>query len=427
MGRLILFAFVLICGAGAMFFATRRLFSAQFDALPTLRHEVNETLLTDVRMSDTANRPLTRAEREADIAALRDVIRAHRGPDVAQEVDALAQAAIDASQDDAFFTQTNALVQTAFENRAHLLTAPEVALAVRNLGAGFYDAASPYAHALQDPRVQERAQRMRSAMSAQAWSDAVSKAAPDTTTAAGAAAIVGKTPSVADPLAYPTPTLTVHREGDVAVLSGLAFADGALQEQRETLKQVALDAAAHDVVVLDLRHASGASIAYWAEGIVPYLVPKTYGMKKALTVPAGANEYMAYLTDGETMASSDFSYASEAETPTLEWTITTEGAVEALAPSRIALLVDTQTGGAAETFADFLSQLDTVTRYGEPTAGTSWRVPDYLYALPHSGFVLSVASASDDDAKRAPLMPDIALPGDDLLQALLEVLANPLP
>lgn len=453
----LLLGLVLAFAIGGLALLVRRhFFSAQFDELPTLRSDMNDILLNEVPLSDTASRSLTRAEKEADVKTLLDILTAFQAPSGSLE-EANPQAAstasgtfvdeegisanarvsdletqspsvavaIDAPDDAAFYDALNALISETLGEKAHLLSAAEVALASRHLGVGFYDTASPYAHVLQNSRVSDRAARMQHALvaSGSSWNEAVlNVSGRSSSTAQGASALLGEK-AKADPLAFPTPRLSVETAIDAAILQGLAFEDGAWREQAETLKTLMLEAAAHDVVIFDLRHAGGSSTAYWAEGIVPYLVPQTFGMKKTVNVPSTAGDYLAYLTDAETMASTDFAFDRQAETTRLEWTITTEGAVEALAPAHIVLLTDAETGGAAETFVEFLRQLDTVTHYGEPTAGSAWRIPDFLYALPHSGFVLSVSSTLGDASPSLPLTPDTALSGD-LMRALLDVLST---
>lgn len=421
-----LFTLALLCAAGygGYTLLRRTFFNAQFEELPMLRKQANQAALGELLPSDTTGRPLTAAEKTADarqLQALLKKIPASLSPTDADAVkvtlDNLVARAEKTASDQEFFRVLQEMVKAAGTPTSAMLLPNDYTNLCRNLGSGFYAADSPYSLALSDERVAARYTRFRKETE--------------------------KPNSVAKAENFVQPTMQVDTTTDTAILSHLAFEDGAYRTQKEELARLLKEARTHKQVLFDLRNTHGTSVEYWAEGILPYLTTSTFGAETQLFFPNGFDDYVDYLSLKERMESLDLEDERRSVTglkneetqnavndmayaKTL--TITTKGNTETLAPANVVLLVDETTGGAAETFADFCQRLQNVKVVGRKTEGSGWKIPAFPVKLLHSGFIalldpiLALAPEGESLQTKTGVQPDKTTNERDLLSFALKTL-----
>lgn len=419
----VLLALLLLCAAGygAYTLLRRTFLVAHFDHLPTIREEANRAALDELLPSDTTGRPLTQAEKTADArqlqALLKNIPSSLRSADadaVKVTLDNMVDRAAKTATDEEFFGVLQEMVKVAGTRQSSMLLPDTLANLRRNVGSGFYAADSPYTEALSDERVIARYARLRKAM-------------PKKKTKAGTA--------------FALPTLRIDTTTDTAILSGLAFEDGAYRTQKEDLARLMREARGHKYVLLDLRNTNGSSVEYWAEGLLPYLMTATYGVETRLFFPHGFENHVDYLAIKERIEcleledeQQNVSNVQNEETRkavkdmaySKKLTITAKGNEDTPAPANLVLLVDKTTGGAAETFADFCRRLQNVELIGSKTAGTAWKIPAFPVKLLHSGYVALldpvIALVPDEETMQAKtkVQPNIVTNAPNLLPFALE-------
>lgn len=421
-----LFTLALLCAAGygGYTLLRRTFFNAQFEELPMLREQANQAALGELLPSDTTGRPLTAAEKTADarqLQALLKKIPASLSPTdvdaVKVTLDNLVARVEKTASDQEFFRVLQEMVKAAGTPTSAMLLPNDYTNLCRNLGSGFYAADSPYSLALSDERVAARYVRFRKETE--------------------------KPNSVAKAENFVQPTMQVDTTTDTAILSHLAFEDGAYRTQKEELARLLKEARTHKQVLFDLRNTHGTSVEYWAEGILPYLTTSTFGAETQLFFANGFDDYVDYLSLKERMESFDLEDERRSVTglkneetqnavndmayaKTL--TITTKGNTETLAPANVVLLVDETTGGAAETFADFCQRLQNVQVVGRKTEGSGWKIPAFPVKLLHSGFIalldpiLALAPEGESLQTKTGVQPDKTTNEHDLLSFALKTL-----
>lgn len=421
-----LFTLALLCAAGygGYTLLRRTFFNAQFEELPMLREQANQAALGELLPSDTTGRPLTAAEKTADARQLQALLKKipaslspTDGDALKVTLDNLVARAEKTASDQEFFRVLQEMVKAAGTPTSAMLLPNDYTNLCRNLGSGFYAADSPYSLALSDERVAARYARFRKETE--------------------------KPNSVAKAENFVQPTMQVDTTTDTAILSHLAFEDGAYRTQKEELARLLKEARTHKQVLFDLRNTHGTSVEYWAEGILPYLTTSTFGAETQLFFPNGFDDYVDYLSLKERMESFDLEDERRSVTglkneetqnavndmayaKTL--TITTKGNTETLAPANVVLLVDETTGGAAETFADFCQRLQNVKVVGRKTEGSGWKIPAFPVKLLHSGFIalldpiLALAPEGESLQTKTGVQPDKTTNERDLLSFALKTL-----
>lgn len=416
----------LLCAAGygGYTLLRRTFFNTQFDELPTLREQANQAALGELLPSDTTGRPLTAAEKSADARQLQALLKKTPASLSPTDVDAvkvtldnLVARAEKTASDQEFFRVLQEMVKAAGTPTSAMLLPNDYTKLCRNLGSGFYAADSPYSLALSDERVAARYARFHK----------------ETEKPNSAAKVENFVP----------PAMQVDATTDTAILSHLAFEDGAYRTQKEELSRLLKEARTHKQVLFDLRNTHGTSVEYWTEGILPYLTTSTFGAETQLFFPNGFDDYVDYLSLKERMESLDLEDERRSVTglqneetqnavndmayaKTL--TITTKGNTETLAPANVVLLIDETTGGAAETFADFCQHLQNVQVVGRKTEGNGWKIPAFPVKLLHSGFialldpVLALAPEEESLQAKTGVQPDKTTNERDLLSFALKTL-----
>lgn len=413
---------LLATGYGLYTFVRRTFLNARFEELPTVRKQANQAVVEELLPSDTTGRPLTQGEKIADARQLQALLKSTpksigpSDPDAVKvTLDNLVDHAGKTASDNEFFSVLQEMVKAAGTPTSTMLLPDAYAKLYRNVGSGFYATDSPYAEALTDERVVSRYARMREDAS---YKNVAAKAED-----------------------FPLPTLRVDASSDTAILSNLAFEDGAYRTQKETLAQLLTEARTHKYVLFDLRNTSGTSVEYWAQGILPYLMTATYGVETSLYFPKGFEPYVDYLSVKERIECMDLEdelrpvtglHNAETQNAVNETayaktiTVTAKGNTEAVAPANLVLLVDKTTGGAAETFADFCHRLQSAELIGTTTSGSAWKIPAFPVKLLHSGYLALldpvIALAPDTEVLQAKnrVKPDIETQAADLVSFALD-------
>ncbi len=415
----------LIIGVGwsGFWLIRRNVLSATFDEVPKLRNEANATVLDHLLVSDTTGRMLTKPEKRADAEALADLllhipasVRTETLGDPEKELQTLVQQAAETASDEAFFAALRQMVSRFANSHSTILDASQFDTLRPQVGSGFYEKGSPYAAALTSPRAEARYARSGGVADARTLTRH-----------------------------YTEPAMRLEAN-DTAVLSGFSFEEGAYPAQKELLSRLMAEALSHQNILFDLRGISGTSLLYWTEGILPLLTAGTYGVQGEVYFPEGADSYADYFSINETMEtfdlenerrgidrSADDALRSKAEGASFvkSLTLSVKGTLSVDPPAHIGILVDQDTGGAAETFASFAQHLPNIQVLGTATSGTGWKLPPFLFVLPHSGWIASLdlliagplASPDVPPSNSGALTPDLSLSGSDLLNAAVQSLS----
>lgn len=437
--RLFRILLLLLVLGGGIYMLSRPFLTAKFKSLPHLREQANEAIVARVLPRDTTGRNLTTAEKLADTKELLSILHLNEKK---ENLDSILQT----TNDHLFFEALRGMLKKQAKQvpGARLLTAGETSLLLRNANAGFYTKDSPYGSVLAEPRVADRLRRRLDAeKNAGLDPNKTLQELTQGTTLTGQSGLqlekengfqaLLRSPGVRQattsfpsqpsrakgPTDFPTPHIAFIARGDIAMISGLSFEEGAFEQQKDLLHKMMVEAAAHETILFDLRGAAGNSYRYWTEGILPYLVDATDGASRMVTLHDPEGRYEQYLSFQEALNTFDLSDdVKKIDGPSHDrtLTLTVVPKTDALRAKHIAFLVDRRTGGSAETFADFAHRSDRTTILGTKTAGTAWNLPNFLYALPHSGYVLAVDATKP--LENRPLEPDRTLNGNVLQQAL---------
>ncbi|MDY3052407.1 MAG: S41 family peptidase [Ndongobacter sp.] len=455
--RRILVFLCLACSLTAAVFAwrwiRRNVLSDTLTSIPHIREEANTAIGTHLLVSDTAGRELTSAERQSDVDLLRRTIEQTvpkiNAPGLAAdtyEADAaaLAEKAIQASTDLDFYNALQELVALLGDSASRVLSPVEYYSLKSSVGQGYFEADSPYAHILSTARTTDRYRRLLTALPFTAPSSEKKKEASSEQKTAQALAPSGLPAALEEHIAPSSPYLNYYHNGNIAVLSGLDFRDSCVGAHRDTLKELAQQAAASSVLVIDLRGKAGLSDLYWSEDLVPLFAPIDVGVSSTIYFKGGFDSFVDHLSTQEKLTEFDLQDTREAVSMLLPQQLQSDLAEmtygkkmtfsvpknPGAAPftGSVILLVDSQTGGSCETFASFCAQSKLCTIAGQPTAGTGWNLPPFLLELPHSGYVVALRTgvaidpASSSLQKAAGVVPDTVLNGADLLSELLATL-----
>jgi len=413
--RLILLsALSLLIYIGLLRLFQRHFMTSRIGEISDYRRRLNDQLLTQVQVTDTANRELTASERRADAMQLADAFRKqpYANPQIRDEAqfDAvtapLIEQAASATTDQTFTQALDDLLKTLNYPNARLIGRSAYDRLHAQIGSGFYEAEGPYAAALNDERTVARYSRLP-------------KAPSGATTPAST-------------------TLSCRRiDGfSAALISGLQFDRDRITADAERAERVFAEAKQYAVTVIDLRGVGGDDPDYWLTVIAPYLSSGEVAVSTAVNFAPGHDAYLDYFALKEHLIHFDMQderselsmlLPQDAQTElkgyafmkTISYTLPLSDKT-AHSP-RIYLLIDAQTGGAAESFIDFCKVNHLATVAGVPTSGNGWRMPPFLYRLDHSGLLYTMDSglplnvSGDNLQSKTGCLPDLPLSGDDLL------------
>ncbi len=447
------FAFV------AVFLVKRYILTDTIKTIPELRAGTIKEINAELKVTDTSNRQLTAAERQADVNQLMTYLDtvpsanalSKRTEGLPQLMATLKEEALNAQDDTAFFAILDKMVLALGDPQSALINLDRYESLTREIGSGFYEPDSAYAKALRDPRVVNRYQRLAEAQEPIPV-ETVEETAADETENADVAEnpeeIEDPEAGVAEPEApeadqaeeAPLPRLWTIEGTNIAVIDQLDFTEHSTGLHAQVLEDLFQQADSANAIIIDLRNQSGQSTSYWAKNILPYISTGNVGASSIIYFPQGYDGYMDYLSVHEQLAEFNLQEDRDAismltpqavqdQITDLDFqkkiTYSVLPSDKKVVTSSVVLLVDGTTAGAAETFADFCLANSIVAVAGQATAGKAWNVPPFLIKLDHSGLLVSlnvgVPLARDESAltKDARVLPSISLEGGDILQLLV--------
>lgn len=392
---------------------SRTFFSSKPEKIPHMRQAINDHMIHDIALSDTKGRPLTTAEKKADLSLLIQVMKTLPSAETPGRKDGsfdqaakacLSQANV-SENDEAFIRIVKDLLASAKRPACQLLDQAAYKMQRANIGFGVYKEGSPYAKALVDPRVVDRYERLVPLKD---------KAVPS------------------------VPYL--KWVGNYAVFQGLSFHSSASERDGETVGKLFEQGAKAERIVLDLRGAKGTSISYGMEALLPHFASGSFSSTSSVFFPLGFNDYVSYLSGQEEVDHVDLEDEKEelsVQTPDALRKLLSDlsykkritcsflGTNPKVTSDQVYLLVDQTTQNAAETFADFCQSNGLGRVVGQNTYGNAWDIPPFLLILPHSGLLIQMdmTCQSTLDGKslqsEAGVIPAYPLQGKDLMSAFL--------
>lgn len=400
--RLAFFIFALLA-AGLIWVCVRWIrrtfFTSVPDSIPSLRQEANEHVLDALVVSDTSGRGLSKAEKQADLDRLVEMIlraprinsKSKQDGTFSQTLNTLRKEALETTNDDAYFAALEKIMNALGDPKSHMITLPEYRLLEKNVGHGFYEAGGAYAAAIQNPRVQDRYQRMSLPQNADSENASSEQSSTEQ-----------KSASESNPSSVPT--LAIQASSHSAVISNFSFEDRDLIEHQALIRNLFEQASQQSTIILDLRNTSGTSIEYWTQNILPCFAKGAVGATTEIYFPMGFDDYIDYLSLKETMPHFDLEDRRAAISMLIPQAI--QNAVSDLAYSKritvsfdskdaiaarpVQIQIDETTSGAAETFVDFCQLNHLATIIGSKSAGGGWDIPPVLIPLEHSGFLFAL-------------------------------------
>lgn len=416
---------VLIAGIayGSWWAVDRFLLTKTLQSIPSHRAEANRTLAEDLLISDTSNRPLTKAEKLADLAKVHDVIQeSYPRANVSSEAfqrwsDAYPtwkKMVEETTTDLAFYEVMAQGVAGLGDLKTRILTPEQYQSRLNNAGQDFYQVDSPYVLALRSTRVADRYQRLQPSV-------------PQT------------------PVERHQPSLEIHGANRVAVLKNIDLRIADVANDRDLLAGLLTQAKKYPYIVIDLRGVNGESTDYWTKNIASPLSRSDQGASSTMFIKGGFDDYIDYLSVKESLETFDLSDGRQEISMLLPQSLQDQISdmryakqitYSILADStggfhgKIFLLTDENTRGTADSFASFSRQTKFATVAGRATGGGGWDVPAFLAPLSHSGLVLEVDVTASSDPAQSGLIDtvktnvDVPLQGDDLLQSLLTYITS---
>lgn len=388
------------------------------DELPVIRKEANQSIQDTLLVTDTSNRSLTQAEKEEDLSQVLTYM--DRVPKVnapaktedayEQNLQVLVDQARESTSDEAFIESLDEILVLLGDPQSKLVREDDYRRLLQEEGHDFYEAGSTYSRVLNLDRVEKRYGSKDS------------------------------NEGSAQGINIPPPQLNFYKDGRVAVLSELNFTGQGGIAHGPLMEDIFQEANTASNLIIDLRGLSGFSNSYWVENILPYISEGNNGASTYLYFPQGFNRYMDYLSIQEQMIEFDIQDDREPISMLIpqdvqeevadldfqkEMTLSSLRSEKNQITSNVFLLIDENTGGAAESFAEFCKLNNIGQIAGQTSSGTGWTVPPFLIPLKHSGLIiqLNVAVPLNTDQtnlqKYTGLKPHIVLGGDDLLEALL--------
>lgn len=404
--------------AGGAWAVDRFILTKTLARLPEERAEANRIVAEDLLISDTSNRPLTKAEKLADLKQLHDaILTSFPRANVPAEAFAKWDAAYETwrkmieetTTDVSFYEVLSAGVAGLGNEKTQLLSPTAFQALSSNIGLDFFQVDSPYAKVLQDTRVLDRYQRLQATIPVEEQT-------------------------------RPQPSLEIHGNNRVAVIKNvdLKIADEA--NDKALLTGLLDQAKKYPYIVIDLRGTNGQSTSYWTKNIAGLLSRSDQGASSTLFLKEGFDNFVDYLSVQETLETFDLADGRQDISMLLPQSLQDEISdmrhskqitYSILADAnggyngRIYLLTDATTKNAADSFASFSRQTKFATVAGQATGGGGWDVPPYLLKLDHSGLVLQIDATASSDPAQTGLVDtkktavDVPLEGEDLLQSLL--------
>lgn len=413
----IFIALLILLGIGLAWLFKRHFMTARVSELSDYRARTNERLLTQIQVTDTTNRELTKSERHADAVQLAEALRRQpiANPQIKDEaqLDAIVAPFIEqaaaASGDQAFTQALDGMLKALNYPGVHLVGRTEYDSLRARVGSGFYESESPYAVALTDERTASRYAKLP------------------------------KAPNSATPNARNTLSLRGIDGYSASLITGFQFDHAHIAADAERAASLFSDASHSAITVLDLRGVTGDSDEYWLRIIAPHLSQGEAGVSTTVNFTAGHDAYLDYFALKEQLPHFDMQddrselsmllpqdaqsqLKGYAFTKTIGYTLPLSDKVTR--SNRVYLLIDNRTGGAAEAFIDFCKVNKLATVAGTATSGTGWQMPPFLYRLDHSGLLFTMESgkplnlAGDNLQSETGCIPDLPLSGDDLLAEL---------
>lgn len=448
-----LVAFALI----AVFVVKKYILTDPIQSIPDLRANTIAEINADLQVTDTSNRQLTSAEREADVNQLMEYLDAvpqanalgKNSEGLPQLMATFKEEALNAENDAAYFAILERMVLALGDPQSAIVSVDHYNRLAKEIGSGFYEPDSTYAKSLRDSRVVARYQRLQDELTA-ANEEAQAEESTETVEGDTPAETEASTEPEASEEAVEPPTPVEEEvilprlwtiEGtNIAVIDQLDFSEQATGLHAEILEQHFEQANSANAIIIDLRNQSGQSSSYWAKNILPYISTGNVGASSMIYFPQGFDSYMDYLSVHEQLVEFDLQEDRDAISMLTPQTVQDQitdldfqkKITYSVLPSNkkvvsnsVVLLVDGTTTGAAETFADFCLANSIVAVAGQPTGGKGWNVPPFLVKLDHSGLLVSlnvgVPLTRDESAlqKDAKVLPSISLEGGDLIQLLV--------
>lgn len=411
--RFLLFILLILLTFGLFKLVQRFILTDRPTSIPGERAMINKAITGDLALADTRGRMLTPAEKKADLEELIRHLEAIPPANCPGKVDgqlkaeeSLARQALTLEGTDETFMAILDKLAKSSGGPAHLLNQGDYQRAVENVGKGYLEKNSPYARVLTDPRVKERYARL--------------------------------IPIQVDP-AKNQPRLT--KSGKSLILSGLSFEEGDVEKASRLLPGYIRQAQSASRFIIDLRGVRGPSHSYWIQALATPLCHGSFSAETTLYFSQGFDSFVSYMSSEEKLEHLDLQDDREdlsfqvpesirRKVSDMSYqkllTFSLVGRGQKLSKSRVILLVDKNTGNAAESFADFCQHNQLATIAGEPTMGNAWDIPPAYLQLKHSGFVLefdiTLQQSLDgtDLTKDVRVQPDLPLTGKDLLQVLLD-------
>lgn len=396
----------------AFYWIPRLFFTDRPKLVPKERAQINKAITDHLALANTTGRFLTRAERRADLKQLIDALESVPEANCPGRANGQLKAQVEQSrkkvdqtdQDPAFMKLLSDLCK-ATGGACELVSLADYKKAEANIGHGYYEKTSPYAQAIEAPRVRDRYSRLIPLEKD----------------------LTGKQP-------------LLYQKGGYFILSQLSFEEGDVDSARKSLPGFLRQARQSGRLVIDLRGVQGASHSYWLEALAPSLTTGTETVQTTLYFRQGYDPFIDYMALRERLAHlnlqderDSLSYqvpeSIRRKVSDLDYqkslTCSFKGVGQAFSKDRLFLLLDRHTAYAAESFADFCQNRGLATIIGEASPGKAWDIPPFYLTLAHSGFLIrmdmTVQQSLDGTNLTAdhPVRPDLPLRGSDLLEAFL--------
>ena len=392
---------------------SRTFFTSKPEEITQIRQAINDHIIHDITISDTKGRPLTTAEKKADLKILIEAMKALPAAETPGlkngNFDQAAKTALiqakESENDEAFLRLVKNLLASAQRPACQVIDLATYKMERANIGSGVYREGSPYAKALINPRVQDRYER---------FVPLKDRAVPS------------------------VPYL--KWVGNNAVIQGLPFNSSATERDREAIGKLFAQGANAERIVLDLRACKGTSISYGLEAILSNFASGSFSSTSTIFFPLGFNDYVSYLSGQEEVDHVDLEDEKEElsiQTPDSlrkllsdmaykkRLTCSFIGKNPKVPADKVYLMVDKTTQNAAETFADFCQSNGLGRVVGKNTYGNAWDIPPFILTLPHSGLLvqMDMTCQATLDGKslqsETGVVPAYPLQGKDLMSAFL--------
>lgn len=459
----IVFILLLILLCFLVNFVKRKFFTSHLGTVPTLRYEANQAVKGTLLVTNVGSRNLTSAEKESDVNQLIEYLQkipainsqSKQDGTFETKITELKDKALSSTNDDEFFSAVSELVEVVQDPLTKVITLDEFVSLQNANGFGFFEKDSPYLLAISNQHSMQRYQKMVTADYGKSIMPKIEPKEPteehideenndgENTVENSSTAIPTITELAKNKAPENTPKVNFHSSGKFAVIDHLSFSDSDISNHINALREIFQQVGSASTIIIDLRGNTGTSQSYWTDCLLPFISSGNIGTSSKVLFTSGFDEYVDYLSVKENIPQFDLQDTREPLPSQVsqniknalsdlnfgkEITFSVSETKESVVPSEVILLVDKNTSGGAETFADFCKRTRVAEIAGTNTAGGSWDLPPFLIPLKYSGLVVSVHPTvslnveSTDLERNTGVSPTIALSSSDLLAELLGML-----